>query len=259
MFKMFRTDFYRMVTSWKFYVSIIGIAVVCLLNSLNFGSIFKQNMIEIFTAGDAPFFAIAILILETLPYGTEFCCDWENRYIRAVIMRTSSVKYAVSKAVTCFLGAILVGIIGRLLLVVCLAPFAAPITGVYIKSTIQSFPGAEWFFNNNHYFTWIIIESFERSLQGSIFAVFSLYLSTKITDIFVTLTMPIVAYYIYLNIANIFNFPNFLWLSAIFENDGVFHNNLTHSTLYAILFAVIPSIVFMYLFVKNVKRRLENG
>ncbi len=260
--KALRSDLYRMITSWQFVGSVVGIAIVSALNSLNFVSGDKQDIIQIFTAGDAPFFVIAILILETLPFGTVFCSDWENRYIRSAIMRTSPVKYAVSKVVTCVMGAFLAGLLGRLLFLALLLPFTNPInptTNSFVVDAMSHPRGAGWLLANHHYFIWIIIESLERSLQGCIYVTFSLFMSTKITNTFVTLIMPVIGYYVYLNIANLFWFPNFLFMSSIFENDAIFPNNLLYGVLYALFFAILLSALFGYFFVKNVKGRLENG
>ncbi len=262
MIKVLRMDFCRMLVSWQFFVAVIGIAVVSTLNSLNFISGANEDIILIFASGDAPFFSIVILILETLPYGTAFCNDWENRYIRSIIMRSSPIKYAVSKVISCFMGALLAGLLGRLLFAATAFPFLNPVnptTNSFVSSALNHPEGAQWFLANGHYFTWILIESLERSLQGSIYATFSLFLSTKITNIFITLAMPVIAYYMYLNIANFIGFPNFLLMTAVFENDGIFPDNLLFGVFYALFYAVLFSMLFGHFFEKSVKGRLENG
>jgi len=253
-------DFCRMIFSWKLTVAIAGIAIVCALNSLNFGT--KEDIIQIFTSGDAPFFSVVILILETLPYGTIFCSDWENRYIRSIIMRTSPVNYAISKILCCFTGALLAGTLGRLLFIALFLPFVGsvnPMTNPLVINALAHPLGGQWVLANHHYFTWILIESLERSLQGCIYAIFSIFLSVKITNVFITLAMPVVAYYIYMNIANLFCFPNFLYMTAVFDNDGIFPNNLLYGVLYGLFFAGVFSALFGYRFVEGVKGRLENG
>jgi len=251
-----------MLASWQFLVAVIGIAIVSALNSLNFVSGAKEDILQIFTSGDAPFFSVVILILETLPYGTAFCSDWENRYIRPAIMRSSPIKYALSKVISCFIGALLAGVLGRLLFAALLLPFVNPVnpsTNSFVLSAMNHPQGAQWFLANHHYFTWILIESLERSLQGGIYATFAIFMSTKITNTFVTLAMPVIAYYMYLNIANFFGFPNFLFMTAVFENDGIFPDNLLLGVLYALFYAVLLSVLFGHFFVKSVKGRLENG
>ncbi|MBE6829787.1 MAG: hypothetical protein E7519_06220 [Ruminococcaceae bacterium] len=259
--KALRMDFYRVLTSLNFWGAVLGIAAINVLNSLNFLSN-KNDIVQIFSAGDAPFFSILILIFETLPFGLVFCEDWENRYIRSSVIRTSPVQYSIAKVITCFYSALLAGLLGRLLFVLMLFPFMSPVDpnqNSFIINAVNNPQGAAWLLVNHHYFTWILIEALERSLQGSIYATLSLWLSTKITNIFVTLAMPVIAYYIYLNIANLLELPKFLILTAVFENDGIFPNNFLFGTLYAFFFAVIFSSLFGILFVKGVKRRLEDG
>lgn len=259
--KALRMDFYRVFTSLNFWGAVLGVAVVSGLNSLNFLS--NQNdIIQIFSKGDAPFFSVVILILETLPFGLVFCEDWENRYIRSSVIRTSPVQYSVAKVITCFSSALLAGLLGRLFFVLILSPFVNPVNpnqNPYVVNAVSHPQGAAWFLANHHYLSWILIEAFERSLQGSIYATLSLWLSTKITNIFVALAMPVITYYIYWNIVNLLELPKFLILTAVFENDAVFPNDLLFGVLYAIFFAVIFSALFGILFVKGVKRRLEDG
>lgn len=260
--KLLKMDLNRMIISWKFIIAIVGIAIVSEINSLNFDLIEKEDIIQIFTTGDAPFFSIVILIFETLPYGTAFCSDWENKNIYSVIIRSSPKRYAVSKVTTCFIGSVLVGVLGRLLYIAVLLPFADPInpqTNTFVSDAINYPRGTQWLLANHYYYAWICIQSLERSLQGSIFAAFSLFLSTKITNLFVTLAMPAISYYVYLNIANFLGFPNFLLMAAIFENEGVFPDSLICSVCYAAFYAILMNLLLGYFFQKNIKRRLENG
>ncbi len=259
--KSLRMDFYRILTSQKFWGAIIGIAVVSVLNSLNF-LLSRNDIIQIFSAGDAPFFSIAILILETLPFGMVFCEDWENRYIRSSVIRISSTKYALSKVITCFYSALLAGLLGRLLFVLLLSPFISPVDtnkNSFIVNAINNPQGAAWFLANSQYLAWIFIESIERSLQGGIYATFALFVSTTMTNMFVTLAIPVVSYYIYQSIYNILGLPNFFAITAIYENDSIFPKNLFYGVIYAFLFAAVFSAIFGVLFMRGVKRRLENG
>lgn len=91
------------------------------------------------------------------------------------------------------------------------------------------------------------------------FSVFSLWLSTKITNIFVALTSPIILYFLWENIAVIFKFPSFLQISTVAKGHFAISESLPKTFIYPLVLFGALSFVFGALFTLGAKRRIENG
>lgn len=263
MFQIFRSDLRRMLFSKKIWGAAFGSAFVCFLNLLQFHAAFTDSCSVLAAASQAPFFHVILLVLAAVPFSTAFCEDWDNRYIRCLLMRTSVRKYASSKVLCCFLGALLEGMLGLILLVI----FTFPLTGKLGPEANDSFllnmkanpTGLNFLFVHQQYLLWIVGTAAFRSLEGAVFAVFALLLSVKVTNVFITLAAPAVGYYVYLNMLILFSLIFFSLPDSL--NMAIFESaSLNSSTLLnGILLALVPCFLFYLCFTHAVRRKLENG
>ena len=258
MLKLIKSDLLRMFTSKRFFGAIIGITLVNGLNILQFiEEAFRDPCTLLNDASGAPFFRMIVLILAALPFSTSFCDDWENRYIRSIIIRVGTKKYALSKFICCFIGALLAGTLGLLLLVLITLPFVGHLVpaqnSLIMANASAESTGINWILSQHQYALWILAISFYKSLEGCVFAELGLVVSVKMTNSFLTLSMPVIGYYLYLSIINLLPDSDFLYTDVL---DSTVIN--AAFLWQAVCFVVIAGVVLLCCFVRLVRRKVEN-
>lgn len=255
---MLASDFQRLFLSPKFIGSVIGTALTYLCNAACFERSAFQNYSELLDGSAAPFFQLVLLVFAALPFATAFCEDWENRYIRAILIRTSTSKYAASKCIVCFVGALCTGILGTLLMMLLAMPFLEDIGfgngGNFIALATMYPTGINGILVHGSWALWLFATSAIRAFTGCIYAMLALCVSTKITNVFVTLAMPVIGYAIYQNISGILQFPTFLYETYFSQNINFDLPNTVISL--GIMLAVW--VLFFAIFSIAVRRKLEN-
>lgn len=253
-----QSDFKRLFTSPKFWGSIFGTALIYLLNASCLGADAFHDFASLLDASAAPFFQLVVLIFAALPFGTVFCEDWDNRYIRCAVMRTSLKKYLASKFISCFIGALCVGALGMLLMLVVSIPFLQDLTfsqqNPMIVVAIQNPTGINWLAAHGWMPVWVIFISVIRSFLGCIYAGLALLVSTKITNTFVTLAMPVIGYAIYQNVISFINIPDFLRSNFLSQNIDF----SVGYTVIAFILTFAVCFIFLALFYRSARRKLAN-
>lgn len=247
-------DLKRALISLKFLLAILGLILLFVI-----GLYSKQFFSE------TPVVLYAELLISMLSYnivflvfgaigGTMlFCTDWENKYFRVMLTKTTATKYATSKAITCFLSAFLIVFLSYWLLIGVLSTFCSVyqswvIGGVY--SNLDSEEGA---------YIYIFIKSLFMSLCAGMLSVFALWLTTKIPNIFVALSTPILTYYVIDIIGDIFNWPSYWEIESLTYGYVNANGNPTVSFTYTVLVFLVFTLLFSIMFVISAKRRFKNG
>jgi len=252
-----RMDLRRAFFSPRFFIAIAALLF------LNFFSIWQElslgsTMADVlyyfdnFMLGGS--FVLVAILLSIFPFSNSFCSDWNNKYILVSVIRSSSRAYAWSKIIVSSLSSFCVIFIGYSLSVLALASKMAlvnPLNGNYEYYFTSTF--GELFAASP--FLFIIVKIFIYGIFCSFWSVFALWISTRISNIFVTLAFPIITYYAIINIMYNFQFPNFLRLNVLFKGDVNLGNPL-YSFLYTVLVFLVCIVIFGILFAKNIKRRL---
>lgn len=251
-------DLRRTILSWTFLAAVLGFAAI------NVATLFDEYQ---FTSADTSIlylqmlmgyrdFYIVFLLFAALPGTTLFCSDWDNRYIRFSIMRSTKNTYAASKVIACFISAVL-----TILLAEWLTVFIFSFKfNLYVPENSYSSYGA--------YQAWITPEGTPLYLTATFLckgfcagflSVTALWFSTKVTNVFVTLATPMLAYYL----IQVVGFatrvlPSNLSIDNLTKAQ-VDVGGPTLSLLYTLgIFSVLAAL-FGFLFVKSCKRRISNG
>jgi len=260
-FTLLKADFTRVFFSWPFYTAIIGVALLNLL------SISDELQYMVFTVHDTPtvfylyyihdaFGPPIIIFLCALPFASSFCTDWNNRYTRYCIIRSSARAYGRSKVIVTAVTGFLAIFIGTGLLYGILGIFLPWYDAGSLKMnapflSVLSGAGPLPYFAASIFFD---------ALGYAFLAVFALWISTRITNIFVVMSSPIILYYGWQYLSGAAELPEIVrfqhvmnrsFLQSKIASDGL-------SVLFAAVYFFILILLFGTLFSAGVKRRMKN-
>lgn len=251
----------RIVLSASFWAACAGLAAMELLNLLQELSLISggvTSVLYLYEVGTYSNFWVLYLLFAAIPSATLFCADWENRYIRPCILRSSKKCYAVATAIACYLAAFLVVLIGDsvfLLLLHSRYPWILPenIEGLGIADSVYSplMSGAG-------VYLYFLIRTLCKAFCAAFTSVLALCLSTVITNIFVTLAAPVIVFYIFENLLILLEMPASFQIGSIAKGH-IAVGGLGTTVLYTAVLFTLCAAVFGQLFVSSVQRRVENG
>lgn len=262
-------DLQRAFFGIRFWALAAGVTALYFCNTLS-ESLFmdhfalQDSVMSAIGIARGTFFTQMMLILAVLAYGTSFCEDWKNRNIRNIIVRSNPVSYAASKMISCAVSAFAVLFVGNLLFVLLEGILTQSMTGngadVPAVENLQQLSTFDQLKVQHQFGTWIVVQAARNALEGTIFAVLSLALSTALTNPFVILTFPIFLYFFAQIILQTGKVPDMVNLSVLYEVDGVcIGQSVVLHMLWAVAVVVILCTFSGYLFLKGVRRKFENG
>lgn len=254
------TDFRRAFGGIRFWGLCVGVAFLLFCNTLNSGYVEYVSFLSAVTSSSFSFTTEILLILATLGYGTCFCEDWKNREIRNILIRCNLRSYAASKILTCAVSAVSILFVGRLLfggleLLITPSVYESESSNFY-----QNPMGFDALYAQGNWMEWFLLQEFRLSLEGAGFAVLSLCVSTLMVNPFVVFTLPIFAYFI-LGLIMQYN-PNFPWffqIYQVYENSSFAFQNITVHMFCTICITVGVCAVLGCLFLRGVRRKMEDG
>lgn len=262
LFAALRADCARVLSSWQLYTAILGVACLNLLN------VWDELQYMLFTIHDKPtvFYMYYIhnamgpyivVFLCALPFASSFCTDWNNRYARYSVIRSSARSYGWAKVIVTAMTGFLAIFIGTALFLGILAIFlpvydaGQPITRGPFQELLSGFGPLAYFAAS------ILFDA----LGYGFLAVFALWVSTKITNVFVVMSSPIILYYGWQYLCGAAGLPDI----AVFQHvmDITFLQKKIQDAgacmLYAGGYFLILILLFGVLFTAGVKRRMKNG
>ena len=199
-------------------------------------------------------FHIIYVLIGTIPGALLFCNDWDNRFFRLSVVRSTKRKYAISKVIACFFSAIciiaaceisvLILLGAQFPLVNDLSPLNVGIYNEIAKKSVVLYWGIKILF---------------EGLCAGFLSVFALWLSTKITNIFVVLATPLLAYYLFSTISFALNTPAWLNISYLSKGYVLINDNLLFSFCSTVAIFAISTILWGHFFVIHSIMRIENG
>lgn len=264
-FNLLQTDLRRAFGCARFWALTAGTAALLFCNTLEdsqqFGTFAApETLINAIECSKVQSFTQMTLILAALAYAFSFCEDWKNRNIRNIVIRSSQTKYAVSKIIVCAVSAFSVIFLGYLLFV-WLESFFVP--SVYGNSNLENFlkTGAfDHMLAQGQFVPWVILQAARLALEGAVFAVASLAISTVMTNTFVVLTFPVFAYFFVSLITQYVNLPLALDIRILYEGDKVcLGQSVPVHMLWAVVFTILLCALLGALFSAGVRRKFENG
>ena len=244
-----KNDLARTVCSKAFIFAALGLTAATFLTGMEELSYMtpENDLIYIYGIFQYLDFQLLYLLFAAIPGAALFCADWENRFIRFSAQRCSKRIYGVSKGIACFVSAVLVVTVSEWLDLMILRLWGFP--AVNMEMANQMALGA---FDEIGYSEWVYLYFaaviFIKACCAGAFAEFALWLSTKITNVFVTLAAPMMW----------LRMPSKFYPGMLSKGLSVFGGAGTTTLVTCGIFAAFGA-VFLVLFTRSCRRRLENG
>ena len=188
-------DLRRTLLSWKFLAAVLGLVAVDMFSLFDEYRFFTSTTSILYFQLLLRYrdFYIVFLLFSALPGATLFCEDWDNRYIRFAVLRSSKSIYAISKVIACFFAAVLVVFLSGWLMVLILSGRFEWFSPNDLKNSYGDF---QILITPERVFLYYSLAFLCRGFCGGFLSVVALWFSTKVTNMFVTLATPMLAYYL---------------------------------------------------------------
>ena len=256
---LIRTDL-RRAFSGRLWLLALGVTALFLLNLSHYYFTGGESFYYRVVISGLDIFLAVMLIFSTAAYGVSFCEDWDNRNIRNLFIRVGAKKYALSKVAVCVISSFTVLFLGKLLLMFSQLAVSPKIFDANAFDGMDSPAGSvDALAYTGNLGEWILVNLIRFSLEGTVFSVLALAVSTVLTNKFVVLVVPLIGRLLYGCIEKgVLLFPKSLTLSELIETPYS-SVSVLQGILYPLLFSAGSCLLFGWLFYYGVKRRLENG
>ena len=250
---MVKIEFQKLFESFYFWISILGIGIGLLLSSLEvmrytpFSTI--DNLFQMIS-GDMFFLICFVLCIVGGGYG--FCMEQKNHCVIYYVLRDRIAHYTMAKALVSFVGGFLVTFLGCIFGLIIIAG-ALFMFDQYNGAIISGINGLE--------VSLAYIMGF--SLLCGVLSVLAMLISVFIVDYFIVMTMPILLYYMILNITGWIPLPACLDITQIyfiqFNNSDFVLEKFVYDIGYALLFSIWLVWGMYKIIKKGIEGKIENG
>lgn len=267
MIKLIASNLKRIMVGKMFGFAVIGIVVLETLDALPFilddikavGTIDNAtNVVRIFVMAGSTLYNLLVVTMCSLPAVGLFIEDYENHFIRNIVIRSSYRKYTVATMLSAAIGIFLCAMMGEGIFVfICriLFPIASNDETMYLYSIDT--------LRNGNYYLYILIMIILRSLRGVFFGMISIMMSSIITNKFFIYSMPTIVYYLLMYIT--VDLPNMLGLDflrriSIPNLFGIAQFGLDKelfSLWFTIVYVCITGIIMWIVYNSGVRRRCK--
>lgn len=251
-------DLRRTIISWTFVLAVLGLAFVNIVTLFDEYQYTTQSTSILYLQMLMEYrdFYIIFLLFAALPGTTLFCSDWDNRYIRFSVMRSTKNQYAISKVIACFFSAVLTVILANWLTVALFSlryPLYLPGDEMNAYGAYQVFINEEW--------AWIylMVSFLCKGFCAGFLSVMALWFSTIVTNVFVTLATPMLAYYLIQVVEYAITVVPFNWIITNLTNARIQLGSPGVSLLYTLGIFLMFTVLFGFGFVQSCKWRIRNG
>lgn len=255
-----RMDLCRGFASFGFLAAALSMCLALFSNSSTEVRMLETGLTDVlylYNVAHIQSFSVLYVIFAALPYATSFCVDWNHQFIRSTVIRTSVEKYGFSKVTACALSGGAAIALGELLFIFLLRlnlplvntqnPVFENITSLFLGSLLTT----------GHFAAYFAARILVVSAAAAVFAVLALMISTFITNVFVTLGFPLIAFYSLIGFSGQLGLPEWLNFHSIIS--GVCLNTPIASVAYSVLCCSLICVLLGVITVRQIKRRLEHG
>lgn len=245
-------DMERVLRSWRFLISIIGVAAIFYI----FGAKPYEgySLIEMYQFNIYQIQTLLVYIFCILPYGDGICQDMECRFYQLMIIRGKVFNYGLSKAFAIFLSSALTMILGTALYILIVKIQYNELIWVsenYIRGAFSSF------ISNEMYIPYFILCSIQMGLLTGILALLCAVASLYIVNKLFLYSLPIISYYTLCYLSEIiFGDYGFHW---IYSPLYTIHSNEFLSFMITLIISCILFAILVCILDRKLKRRLNNG
>lgn len=199
---------------------------------------------------------VVYVLFAAIPCTPVFCIDWENRFYRYSVVRSSPNYYAVSKAIACFFSSFFFILIGEWLQIFILRCMNQPFTSPQFEDSLGIFNG---FSRPDKILIYLLLTICLKGLNAGFLSVLALCVSSEIPNIFVALATPILSFQILSTVANALRTPSYFVIREISLGRVNINDSFSQSFSYSVFFYIVLTALCTLLFVKNCKRRIQYG
>jgi hypothetical protein len=257
-----RSDLRRAFLSPRFCGAALAIVALCFLSmslersaALGAGATQSVSYLFHFFVFQNTTLAIVAYSLGVAAYGHSFCADYRSRFVRFCVIRSSAGAYASSRVVAVALStfaAVLLGYACAALLLGLQAPLTAAHEAVSFEflffGGVVQLPALAY----------LLLQMVAMSVACSFWAVFALYVSSVVPNVFVVYAAPVVAYWFTGLVSSLLGLPSFLRIGRLAEGLAVFPD-AGLSLLYSVFLFIVLTALFGLLFCRSVRKRLGDG
>ena len=252
-----RMDLPRAFFSYAFFLSVFGVcmalffSIVPQLRASANGSM-QLDVLNLYNLAHFQGFSILSAIFATVPYSLSFCMDWNNQFIRSVIIRTDVRSYSISKVLTSALAGGSAVALGEALFIIFL----------YLNFSLvgaNDLNSLEYgnLISEGHFIIFFVLQTLIKFFAAAFFATLALWISTYFNNVFVTLAVPVLSFYFLITIPLMIGISMRWFYNALMG--GAYANNLYASALYSFLICCLLIILMGILATEQIRRRLEHG
>lgn len=244
--------------SKKFVFSILGMIIVSLISLIDEMRMAPDmSVYYLYTVYYYYPMWLVFLVLSTVPGATRFCIDWNNGIYRLKVIRCNKKNYIIATILTCIVSAFLVVVISQICVLLILSvrrPVFLPGDGGALVGGIY-----EKCLDSRNIWIYFLSRILLQSLGASFFSVLALCISSKVIDVLVVVTAPMIIYYLIENMTVWLKIPFYLSIPQILKGNIEITKGIGHTWLYAGVFWGILIVIFSAIFYRNCKWRIENG
>lgn len=259
-----RVEAARALTARTFPLCVGLTALLYLLCSLHEMQLFPPTMAGADNAVSAAYLFGAVdnfnSLLDVLPVvaalccATSFCSDWRERYVHAILVRTTEGRYCACRLAACFFVTALAVFLG-----VCL--YLAALAALYPLARPGDAAGGIAFDGlaaQGNYLGALLCRAAVKAVSCGMWGVAALACSAVIPDMLVTVASPLLFKRLYSVLYNMLGLPQALSIDFVSESlvtVGSWQASLLHACGLFLLYAALAGAAYRLL----VKRRLRHG
>lgn len=251
-------DLRRTMLSWPFFAAVVGLAVVSVVTLFDEYQLISSDTSILYLLGLIEYrnFDVIFLLFAALPGTTLFCSDWDNRFIRFSAMRSSKNTYAASKVLACFFSALFSVFLSGWLTVII---FSFKYSMYLPRDNTMAYGAYQALITPEGTPLYLCISFICKGFCAGFLCVLALWFSTKVTNVFVSLATPMLAYYI----IEVLSFAVRVIPSTLFIGNlsaaRVSMGGPAVSLIYTLGVFTVLAALFGFMFVKSCKRRILNA
>lgn len=253
-----QTDFQRILLSKRFLLSMLAflaVSAVTLAQEMPYfdreSSVMYIRLMQSYLG-----FYVVYLLFAAIPGVPVFCTDWENRFYRYTVLRCTKNIYAVSKVIVCAVSAFSLVFLAEWLFIIICRLMGFPLTEPNFLNNLGAY---DIFSAPGKTYIYLLIVITIKSACAAFFSVLALWLSTRITNPFVVLAAPILAYELFNTVLMACRVPSVFLISTVAKGQAIVGDSAGISFLYSVLYFTVFTVIFSLLFIRDCKRRIRNG
>lgn len=246
-------NFFRAFFSFRFLGSCFLVSAILMLTIAS--SMHQEQGIieglEIALSGSSGVILFILALIPLVPFTLSFSVEHQQKALLMWIIRSGVKPYAFYKLTLSILTAFFVTALGIVLVVVLLSiwfPLRTHGAGVEAYSV---------FIINRQYGYYLLFYITHIALGSVLFAVLAFWISTIFPNVYVTLSAPVVCYFVLHRLTSGSNIP--LPFQAVYIFEAVYNAGTAWSSLlFKLIIVSVLSVPLAYASVRNMKRRVAN-